>query len=63
MSICLPHNRAEPGQALYEADVARRPRYHDGAPRKRWHQLGEVEKWSWDRPVVPTPTTAAHGAT
>jgi hypothetical protein len=39
----------EKGQAEYEADVARRPRYHDGTPRKSWPELGEVEKWSWGR--------------
>lgn len=62
MTVPALRSQAEPGQALYETDVARRPRYHDGTPRKTWRQLGEVEKWSWARPV-PTPTAAAHGAT
>ncbi len=38
------------GQIAYEADVAKRPLYHDGTPRKPWTQLGDVEKWSWIRP-------------
>lgn len=38
------------GQKAYEADVARQPTYHDGKPRKAWHELGEVEQWSWNRP-------------
>ena len=42
----------EKGQAEYEADVARRPTYHDGSPRKPWSRLGVVEKWSWARPPV-----------
>lgn len=38
------------GQAAYEGDVARKPCYHDGTPRKTWDQLGDVERWSWARP-------------
>ncbi len=41
-----------PGRIAYEADVLKTPRYHDGAPRKTWEQLGEVEQWSWNRPVI-----------
>lgn len=37
------------GQLAYEADVSRRPTYHDGAKRKTWDQLGEIEQWSWQR--------------
>ena len=37
------------GQELYEADVVRRPTYHDGTPRKPWRELGAVEQWSWRR--------------
>lgn len=39
-----------PGQLAYEADVARRPIYHDGSARKRWEQLDAVMQWSWERP-------------
>lgn len=39
------------GQKLYEADVERRPNYHDGAPRKTWDQLNDLAKWSWERPL------------
>ena len=42
------------GQLDYESDLARRPLYHDGRRRKTWNQLGEVERWSWDRPSVST---------
>lgn len=38
------------GREAYEADVARKPLYHDGTPRKTWDQLGEIEQWSWNRP-------------
>lgn len=41
------------GRAAYEADCRARPLYHDGTPRRRWDQLGEVERWSWER--NPTP--------
>jgi hypothetical protein len=37
------------GRAAYEADVKKRPTYHDGSPRKTWDQLGTVEQWSWER--------------
>lgn len=37
------------GQIEYEADVKKRPNYHDGKPRKKWADLGEVEQWSWQR--------------
>lgn len=39
-----------PGQLAYEADVARRPTYDDGSPRKRWEQLDANMQWSWQRP-------------
>lgn len=37
------------GQVDYEADVARRPKYHDGMPRKAWADLGDLAKASWER--------------
>lgn len=39
--------RLERGQANYEADCSSRPNYHDGTPRKRWHQLGALEQSTW----------------
>lgn len=41
------------GQLAYEADVTARPRYDDGTARKRWTELCEVARYSWDR--NPTP--------
>lgn len=38
------------GQAGYEADLAKRPAYHDGTPRKPWAQLGELERSTWEKP-------------
>jgi hypothetical protein len=38
------------GQIDYEADVKRRPTYHDGTPRRAWELLDEIAKWSWNRP-------------
>jgi hypothetical protein len=40
----------DPGQTDYEADVLKRPTYHTGQPRKQWHELDDVERWSWSRP-------------
>ena len=37
------------GKVAYEADVKLRPNYHDGAPRKAWRDLRDVEKWSWEK--------------
>jgi hypothetical protein len=47
------YNSALParGKADYEADVRKRPTYHDGGARKTWEQLGSVEQWSWNRKV------------
>lgn len=41
------------GQQAYELDLAARPYYDDGTPRKAWGSLGPVEKQSWIR--NPTP--------
>lgn len=40
-------------QMAYGKDLTARPTYHDGTPRKRWHELGEVERESWIK--NPTP--------
>lgn len=46
-----------PGQQAYEADVKRRPRYHDGTPRKTWAQLSDIAHDSWER----VPSADKHG--
>lgn len=43
------------GQIAYEQDVSNQPTYHDGSARKTWQELGEIEKYSWER--NPTPRT------
>lgn len=35
------------GKTEYEADVAKRPTYHDGTPRKTWEQLLEIARSTW----------------
>ena len=40
------------GQAAYEADVKRRPFYHDGTKRKAWAQLCSVARYSWEKGEV-----------
>jgi hypothetical protein len=50
-----------PGQEAYERDLQQRPFYHDGGQRKTWEQLGDVERWSWER--NPTNRLAAILAT
>lgn len=42
-----------PGEIAYEADVAARPFYDDGTRRKRWHELNDQTRQSWER--NPTP--------
>jgi hypothetical protein len=37
------------GQRAYERDLAKRPKYHDGAARPKWNELCEVARWSWER--------------
>lgn len=42
-----------PGQLAYEADVALRPTYDKGEPRKLWDALGPLERSTWEK--NPTP--------
>jgi hypothetical protein len=42
-----------PGQSAYEQELRARPTYHDGTPRKRWDQLDDIARSSWER--NPTP--------
>ncbi|GLR55162.1 hypothetical protein KYK30_31920 [Shinella yambaruensis] len=49
-------NPALRGRVAYEASIAAAPLYHDGTPRKPWDQLGDVERWSWERPVSTKPS-------
>lgn len=39
------------GRAAYAASLKAAPNYHDGTPRKTWEQLGDIERWSWSKPV------------
>lgn len=49
-----PHpSSTTPGQIAYEIDCERKPNYHTGQTRKTWAELGEVERWDWER--NPTP--------
>lgn len=41
------------GQIAYEVECAARPVQQDGTARRTWQQLGEAERWSWER--NPTP--------
>lgn len=41
------------GQLAYEADCAVTPYYSTGQRRKRWAELADVARWSWER--NPTP--------
>lgn len=50
------------GQEAYEIDIIREPFYHDGKPRKQWHQLGPVEQWSWNRNPTVRAKTERQGA-
>jgi len=48
---------------VYEADIALRPTYHDGTPRKSWDQLSEVCRSSWkpltqDQALAQLPSDA-----
>ena len=40
-------------EQAYREDLARRPNYDDGSPRKSWQELGEVERSTWVK--NPTP--------
>lgn len=47
-----------PGQMAYEADLLKRPNYHDGKPRRAWHELGEPAQSSWRRNPISPPSGA-----
>lgn len=40
------------GQCLYESDLVAHPLYHDGTPRKAWHELDALARSSWERPLL-----------
>jgi len=46
---CSDARYKTPGQVDYEADLQRRPTYHDGTPRKSWDELDDIARWSWDK--------------
>lgn len=46
------------GKTEYETDVAQRPTYHDGTPRKTWEQLDKISQYSWDRGETVWDATA-----
>lgn len=37
------------GKKAYEADLAKKPNYHDGTKRKTWQELPEFARWSWEK--------------
>lgn len=59
------HRRADqveaktPGQIAYEADVAARPFYQDGARRRSWSELEPIIKGTWERNATPRWTVEA----
>jgi hypothetical protein len=46
-----------PGQVAYETECAACPTYHDGSPRRAWHELDNIARASWE--TDPTPRTWA----
>lgn len=46
-------------KAAYEADVKRRPNYHDGTPRRRWEELPKEIQESWSRSAKPDQPESA----
>lgn len=45
------------GKAAYDADIASRPTYHDGTPRKPWEDLCLVARQSWNKKDKTNPMT------
>lgn len=45
------------GKAAYDADIASRPTYHDGTPRKPWEDLCPVARQSWNKKDKTNPMT------
>lgn len=46
----MTQQHTQDGPTAYAADLAKRPTYHDGTPRKTWEQLCPIAQWSWSRP-------------
>lgn len=40
-------NKEVKGEEAYKQDVALRPLYHDGTPRKTWNELKFYEQETW----------------
>jgi hypothetical protein len=49
----MRHDTRTPGQAAYEEDCRRKPRYEHGPVRRAWRQLDLAERGTWER--NPTP--------
>lgn len=49
-------NSATAGEQAYVEDCKRQPTYHDGTPRKSWHELPDYVRDTWER--NPTPRHA-----
>lgn len=47
--ITDPNRGKSQGQIDYEMDLKRKPIYHDGTPRKKWEELSDISRWSWER--------------
>lgn len=50
-----------PGQMAYEIDCDIVPTYRDGTKRKTWHELGAIERHSWERNPTPRYTRPKPG--
>ena len=49
IAAMLDEGRTMTGQQAYEAELAARPNYEDGAARKPWDDLPDYAKASWDK--------------
>lgn len=45
------------GRAAYEASLAAVPHYRNGTPRRKWEELDDLTRWTWER--VPQKAPAA----
>jgi len=50
-----------PGQIAYAKDVAQRPLYHDGSPRKAWENHTDAIR-SWWETLAARDAAAANAA-
>lgn len=50
LAFAAAKRREDLARQRYNEDLAKRPNYPDGTPRRQFDELDSVAQWSWGRP-------------